>query len=172
MPTRRSSANASAPIEGPALKSILRALSRIPGGLFVLTAAHEERQAGCLAHWVQRCSQSPPMVSVPVPKGHPIMPLISESHRFALAQIGQDDRTTRRRFAGDSHGGDGRFLGVTLVPASDPRSGLPIPRTSVGYLECDLAFHVDIEGDHDLFIGRIIAGDAFGGEAVTVSGEA
>lgn len=170
MPPHRNAAQATPETDAGGSAAIYRALDQICGGLFVLTAAYEDRQAGGLVQRVQRCCDRPPMVSVPIPKGHPIMPLISESHRFGLAQLGDDDRTTRRRFASDSYGGDGRFLGIPLVSSQNQKSSLPIPRTSVGYLECELGFHVDVEGDHDLFIGRVIAGEAFGGDAAVTSG--
>lgn len=140
------------------------ALANLPGGLWVLTASHEDRRSGMLVSFVQQACFEPPMLSIALAKGQSIMPIISESRRFALCQIGDDDRVAHRKFSVDHDPHDDPFLGFELVPPRQP--GLAILRTSVGYLECELSCHMDIEGDHDLFIGRVIAGASHGGQPI------
>ena len=132
---------------------LAQAIGRIPSGLFVLTAAHEDRRAGMLVSWVQQLCFEPPMISVAVGKGRPIMPLISESRRFGLCQLAEDDKLLLRKFAGGIDADDDPFLGLELAGAS-----VPILSSSMSYLECDLACHLDVEGDHDLFVGQVHAG--------------
>lgn len=133
--------------------AIGKALGRIPGGLFILTAEHEDRRAGMLVSWVQQACFEPPMVTVAVAKGKPIMPLISESRKFALCQLGQSDRLMQRKFATDSEPGDDPFLGFDLRPSL--LGGVPIIAQAMAFLECELACHMDVEGDHDLFVGHV-----------------
>ncbi|MEM8739090.1 MAG: flavin reductase family protein [Planctomycetota bacterium] len=137
------------------------ALGRVPSGRFVLTAQHEDRRAGMLVEWVQRVCVEPAMLSVAVAKGKPIMPLISESRRFALCQLGEADRVMGRKFAVDSEPGDDPFLGYELVPSK--LGGVPIMRESLAYFECELSCHMDVEGDHDLFVGVVHAAGAGAG---------
>lgn len=134
---------------------IPRALARIPSGMFVLTAEHEDRRLGTLVSLVQRVCELPPMVSVAVPKGEPIMPLISESRHFGLCQIPADDRVMRRKFAHDAPHADDPFLGLEMSGGLLPR--VPVLASSLSYMECELMRHMDVEGDHDLFIGVIKA---------------
>lgn len=128
-------------------------LGAIPSGLFVLTAAHEDRRLGVLVGWVQQCCFEPPMVSISIRKGTPIMPLISESRRFGLCQIGSEDRMLIRKFGGQTDLGDDPFLGQQLIKPVMPK--LPIIGTAKCYMECELVCHMDVEGDHDIFVGAI-----------------
>lgn len=127
----------------------------IPSGKFVLTSQHEDRRAGILVHWVQRVCVEPPMLSVAVAKGKAIMPLISESRKFALCQIGEGERLMQRKFSGESDLSDDPFLGQDLLPSK--LGGVPILSGSLAYFECELTCHMDVEGDHDLFVGQVHA---------------
>jgi len=136
------------------LADLAQAIGRIPSGLFVLTAAHEDHRAGMLVSWVQQLCFEPPMISVAVGKGRPIMPLISESRRFGLCQLAEDDKLLLRKFAGGGDDGDNDpFLGLELAGAA-----VPVLAASMSHLECELACHLDVEGDHDLFVGRVCSG--------------
>lgn len=135
--------------------AIAAALGVVPTGAFVLTAQHEDRRAGMLVQWVQRVCESPPMISVAVAKGKAIMPLLSESRKFALCQLGENDRLLKRKFAQDSEPGDDPFLGFELRKSK--LGNVPIMKDALAYFECELSCHMDVEGDHDLFVGLIHA---------------
>jgi flavin reductase (DIM6/NTAB) family NADH-FMN oxidoreductase RutF len=138
------------------------ALGRVPSGLFILTARYEDQVTGMLASWVQQVSFKPPMVSVAVAKGRPIMPLISESRKFGLCQLPKGEKVILRKFAGGADLGDDPFLGFEM--AHDTALNLPVFAHCLGYLECELRCHLDVEGDHDLFVGEIKGGGFNGGE--------
>lgn len=138
------------------LAELAKALGRIPSGLFVLTAEHEDRRAGMLVSWVQQMCFQPPMLSVAVGKGRPIMPLISESRRFGLCQLGDDDKLLMRKFAGGVELDEDPFLGLELVHGGGVE--VPVLANAMAYMECVLACHLDVEGDHDLFVGQIVGG--------------
>lgn len=137
-------------------KSIGQVLAKIPSGLFILTARYEEQSAGVLVGWVQQVCFEPPMVSVAIAKGRRIMPLISESRKFGLCQLAEGDKLIFRKFAGGVDAGDDPFLGFEMQ--KDTALGLPIFAQCLGYMECQVACHIDVEGDHDLFVGRVKAG--------------
>ena len=112
---------------------------------------------GMMVSWVQQMCFDPPMVSLALGKGRPIMPLISESRRFALCQIGENDKLLMRKFArGVGDGEDDPFLGLDLVHL--PHNHVPLLAGAMSYVLCDLACHLDVEGDHDLFVGQIVQG--------------
>jgi flavin reductase (DIM6/NTAB) family NADH-FMN oxidoreductase RutF len=141
---------------------ISQALAQFPQGLFVLTARFEDRRLGMLASWVQQAGLEPPMVSVAVAKGRQIMPLISESRQFGICQVPAGDKMLIRRFAGNLAPGEDPFLGLTLLPGQ--MTGLPILAEALSYLECAVTCHVDVEGDHDIFVGAVRAGQFLKGE--------
>ena len=138
------------------------ALGRIPSGLFILTAQHEDRRSGMLASWVQQVCFEPPMVSVAVAKGRAIMPLISESRKFGLCQLPDKEKVITRKFAGGIDASEDPFLGFELV--HEGTHGVPILAHVCGWFSCELTCHMDVEGDHDLFVGTIRAGNFVGGQ--------
>lgn len=150
------------PIDEKLKQAIGSAIGRIPSGLFILTARHEDRRTGILASWVQQVSFEPAMVMVAVAKGRPIMPLISESCKFALCQLPKGEKILMRKFAGGIDQGEDPFLGMEMLHGAT--AGLPILAHVVSYLECDVTCHVDFEGDHDIFIGIVRNGALVGGE--------
>lgn len=137
-------------------KMVAAALGSIPSGLFILTAQHEDRRQGMLTAWVQQACFDPPMVTVAVAKGRSIMPLISESRRFALCQLATDDRVLLRKFSGSIDPNEDPFLGHELLQSA--MANLPVLANCVAHLECELTCHMDVEGDHDLFVGTVRAG--------------
>jgi flavin reductase (DIM6/NTAB) family NADH-FMN oxidoreductase RutF len=135
-----------------AIGQLRETLARIPGGLFLLTAAHDERRSGVLTSWVQRCSEHPPMVMIALPKGTPVESLIRDARVFALCQISDDDRFLIRKFAHPPDRDDDPF--VTLQTTCTP-SGAPVVTRAMSYLECELMMHVDLESDHRMFIALV-----------------
>ena len=138
------------------------ALGRIPSGLFILTAKNEHHRTGMLASWVQQVSFEPPMVSVAVAKGRYIMPLISESRHFGLCQLPQGEKVIMRKFASRCSPSEDPFLGFEMI--NKTVTEVPILANVLSYLECELTCHLDVDGDHDLFIGTIRGGSLFKGE--------
>ncbi len=138
------------------------ALGRIPSGLFILTAKHEDRRSGVLTSWVQQVCFQPPMISVAVAKGRPIMPLISESRCFGLCQLPKGEKVILRKFAAGIAAGEDHFLGFEMLGHSE--LGVPLLANVTSYLECQLTCHMDVEGDHDLFVGAVRAGNYLAGE--------
>lgn len=136
--------------------AVKEALSQIVTGVFILTACFEDRRMGVVVGPVQRVSVDPPMVCVAVRKGEPIMPLISDSRRFGLCQLGEKDAAVKRRFSREVEEREDVFLGVELVRCD--LTNLPLLAHTMAHLECELMSHFDVEGDHDLFIGRVRSG--------------
>ena len=140
---------------------IAEALKRIPSGQFVLTASHEDRRSGMLINWVQQTSSKPPMIMVAVGKGRPVLAMISDSRQFGLCQLREEDRIITHKFTKLSALYDDPFLGFPMLGAT--ATGVPILANVLAYLECQLICHMDVEGDRDLFVGRILNGQFLGG---------
>ncbi len=137
------------------------ALGRIPQGLFILTSGYEDRRIGMLVSWVQQACFEPPMVSVAVAKGRGILPLVSESRHFGLCQVPKGDKTLLRKFTNPTMGDD-PFMGFELVQTVVP--GVPILKHSLAYMVCEVTCHVDVEGDHDMFVGVVRGAGGGSGE--------
>jgi len=141
--------------------AIGKALGRLPGSLFVMTSHYEDRMRGVMVSWVQQAGFNPPMIMVALAKGRPIVPLLHDSHGFALCQIAKDDRLVVRRFAAGKDAGDNPFEGIELIKAA---TGSPIIKRSLAYLDCELIRHIDVDGDHDVYVGLVRDGNILNGD--------
>lgn len=132
-------------------QAVAAVLDRMPAGSFVLTSAHADLRAGVSVRWVQQCSSAPPMVMVAVQKGHVLSPLIRDSRSFCVCQLDPADKSTTRAFDLQTPGID-PFIGS---PVDRTPSGCPVPARAVGYIDCELARHVDIDGDCEIYVGVV-----------------
>ena len=134
------------------------ALSRLPSSRYLLTAAHGASRNGMLVSRVQHCADEPPVVAISVRKGHPLSPLIRDTARFGLAELHDGDRVLVRKFGAPVElQGEDPFLGHPLLPEEET-CDLPIPRGIAAWMSCELVRHLDIEADHELYVGRVLAG--------------
>ena len=129
-----------------------RAIEQIPSGLFVLTSAYNGARSGALVQWVQQCATNPPLVMAAVATGLAVVPLIRDSHSFALCQIGESDRFLARQFTPAPPYGEDPF--VTL-PTSNAPGGAPIVRRAMSWIECEVVRHIDLESDYGLYVGVV-----------------
>jgi flavin reductase (DIM6/NTAB) family NADH-FMN oxidoreductase RutF len=142
-----------------ASSAMLGLLDGISPGAFLLTATHEGTRGGTVVRWVQPCAANPPMVTVAFRRGIATAPLVYDSRRFALCRIPQADRLLRATFK-NGHGlGEDPFL--SLRTFSTP-NGCPVPASAVGWLECELAFNIDLEAECGLYVGIVCAGEIAG----------
>lgn len=152
------------------------------GGEFVMTSRHETSRLGVVVRRVMCCADAPMSVCVALMKGHPISPLIRDSHSFALCALGEGERVLARMFDRTALGGvggtvNGQATGV-LAPsrmgdaASDPfismevesiATGSPVIKRCAWALDCRVLMHLDFETDHEMYIGMVVGGR---GEAV------
>ena len=144
-------------------------LGNIPQGRYIITATHERREGAVLVSWVQQVSFCPPMVLVALRRGRAIVPLIQESHTFALNQIAEGDALTVRRFARPrpeparssrrSEDDEIDYHPLQSIRTLRKRTGSPILAKAMGYMDCEVVRHIDIDGDHDLYIGTVLDAD-------------
>jgi flavin reductase (DIM6/NTAB) family NADH-FMN oxidoreductase RutF len=136
------------PADRPAVAPML---DRVPAGSFVLTSGHADLRAGVSVQWVQQCSTTPPMLMVAVRKGHVLSPLIRDSRSFAVCQLDPADKSTPRAFELQTPGIDP----VIGSPVDRTPSGCPVPARALGFIDCELARHVDIDGDCEIYVGVV-----------------
>ncbi|GIW74138.1 MAG: hypothetical protein KatS3mg103_0660 [Phycisphaerales bacterium] len=143
-------------IDANQIEAMREACDRLPSNLFVLTSAYDQLRAGTLVVGVHRCATEPLLLSVPVRRGHPINPLIRDSRAFAVCSIDPQDRAMRRRFAFHPSAEE-RHDPFDALAVLSLRTGSPILRSSALAFDCEVLRHVDMEADHELYIGRVVA---------------
>jgi flavin reductase (DIM6/NTAB) family NADH-FMN oxidoreductase RutF len=133
------------------------ALGKIPSGLFILTVRDGDRATGMLASWVQQAGFDPPTLTVAVKRGRFVADWIVSSGRFALSQLATGSRTLIRHFGRGFDEGTPAFEGLEL--RDDARGG-PVLAAAIAYLDTELVAELTVpEGDHHLFLARIVGGD-------------
>lgn len=137
-----------------ALEDIGAFLQRLAGEPMLLTSASKDHREGSLVRWAQQCAGKPPMVAVACPRGMRVARVIFESRFFALCRIAAGDHLLPRRFDESAEPAGDRFLGLGEQAAP---AGSPVPRRVASWIECEIAFNLDLEADYGLFIGRIVA---------------
>ena len=129
-----------------------RALSQIPGGLFIMTTCHEGLRGAVMIRWAQQCSDTPPMVMVALPKGQSVEPLIHGSRSFVLCQISADDRFLIRKFSHVHDNGEDPL--VTMMTTTAP-SGSPIVDRALTYMDCEVVRHIELDSDYRIYVVQV-----------------
>lgn len=132
-----------------------RALSRLAGGVWLMTASHERDRAGVVVRWVQRAGMEPPLVSVAMRKGHPVEPLIRDSRAFALNLLTPELASLERRFSNGLAERFGDPFDTIETDRLSTRS--PCLRRAPVSIDCELFRHIDLEIESCVYIGLVLA---------------
>jgi flavin reductase (DIM6/NTAB) family NADH-FMN oxidoreductase RutF len=136
----------------------LQALGSMTYGIYVLTTHHEEKINGMIASWVSQISYDPPLVMVAVHPNRYSHQLIRQGRSFALHLLSKSQKDFLSRFKGPDP--EAKFASVEWAPG---RTGCPILKECLGYLEC-LVRENYAPGNHSLFIGEIVEAQLFSHE--------
>jgi len=127
-------------------------MGRFATGVTVVTTGVEGRHGGLTANAVCSLSLDPPLVLVAVDRTAGSHAELIEHRYFAVNILSLAQQEISQRFAKP---GPKDFTGLTWKTAI---TGAPIFEGCLGWLDCRVA-QVVPGGDHDIFIGEIVAGD-------------
>jgi flavin reductase (DIM6/NTAB) family NADH-FMN oxidoreductase RutF len=130
-----------------------RILGRFATGVTVITTRSEGALYGMTANAVTSLSLDPPLVLVAVDRGAQMHGYLSACRCFAINVLSEDQEQLSRRFATR---GPKEFADLKTVTAE---SGAPILADALAWVDCRVA-DVLAGGDHEIFVGHILAGDA------------
>jgi flavin reductase (DIM6/NTAB) family NADH-FMN oxidoreductase RutF len=140
-------------------KPLAAALGRIASGLFIVTARRGEAETGMLASWVQQCSFDPPQVSMCLRQGREINAWLEVGSPFTINILEDDGNTDLIVHFGRGFGIDEpAFEGLEV---ERPDGAAPVLKDALAYLDCRVISRYAV-GDHELFIGRVVAGATHG----------
>ena len=133
-----------------------RIMGHFATGVTVVTAHQNGEIYGMTANAVTSLSLKPPLVLVAVDKTAAMHASLTESRCFALNILTQEQEPISRRFAmrGPKEVNDLKWIKAA--------SGAPILADALAYVDCRLA-EILPGGDHDIFLGEILAGEAHRG---------
>ena len=142
-----------------------KALGRLSGGLYVVTARQEERASAMVASWVSQASFDPPGITVAVAKDRAIEALMQVGDRFVLNILREDNyQDLMRHFLKRFPPGADRFAGVSTLEGV--ANGGPVLGDALAFLGCRVSQRM--EGpDHWIIYGEVEQGNVSDTEART-----
>lgn len=133
-----------------------KVLRKIQYGLFVATSfdPSSKNSASGTVNWVTQVSFKPPCVAVAIKKDTGLHKVISASGFFALNVVGKGQKDMAQTFFKGYSVENGKLAGYEIFQGE---TGAPIIKDSAGAFECKVIQKIDFGGDHDLFIGEVVA---------------
>lgn len=132
-----------------------KAIGRISGGLYIITAQKGAASGAMLASWVAQASFDPPGFTVAVAKDRAIESLMQVGDRFVLniLEEGKYQRLMKHFLKRFLPGAD-RFEGVNIQTA---KNGSPILTDALAYLECEVISRMECS-DHWVLYSKVSEG--------------
>jgi flavin reductase (DIM6/NTAB) family NADH-FMN oxidoreductase RutF len=140
-----------------------RIMGHFATGVTVVTAYQNGDIYGMTANAVTSLSLHPPLILVAVDKSAAMHASLTESRCFAVNILTESQEHLSRRFA---MRGPKEVNDLTWSKAA---SGAPILADALAWVDCRL-YEVLPGGDHDIFIGEILAGDSRDGRPLLYYG--
>ena len=135
-----------------------QACARYATGITISTAiASDGTPHGFTANSFTSVSLEPPLVLICIDRKANIIDLFRTAKYFGINVLEASQQELSNRFAGR---GQDRFESVNWNPGSH---GVPLLDGALAHFECRLENVIEA-GDHDIFIGEIVAGDAGDGK--------
>lgn len=134
-----------------------RIMSRFGTGVTVVTTRWEDKLWGMTANGILSLSLEPPLILVSIDRRNQMHASVTEGKCFAVNILTETQQDISQRFATRGYKD---FEGIALMTAE---TGAPILEDALAYVDCRLV-EILPGGDHDMFIGEIVAGDVGVGE--------
>ncbi len=141
-----------------------RAMGRISGGLYIITATKGDIKSAMLASWVSQASFQPPGLTIAVAKDRAIESLMQVGDHFVLNVLEEGKyQSLMKHFLKRFKPGADRFAGVDTQTATN---GSPILTDALAYLECEVMTRMECS-DHWVVYSKVTSGRVSNLDAVT-----
>jgi len=124
-------------------------------GVYVIGVAEGERRDAFTASWVIQASFAPLLLAVSVNPGNASHPILRSGRSFTVNVLRQGQLALARGFGTRSGRDQDKLAGVRWHAG---RLGAPILDDALAYFECEMGATLPA-GDHELVLGRVIAGE-------------
>jgi len=132
-----------------------KALGRLSGGLYIITAKKGDASSAMLASWVAQASIKPLGFTIAVAKDRAIESFMHVGDRFVLNVLEEGNyQTLMRHFLKRFPPGADRFAGIKTYPAAN---GTPILGDALAYLECEVVSRMECS-DHWVVYSKVETG--------------
>lgn len=137
---------------------VAKALGRVSGGLYVVTAAQGTAKSAMIASWIAQASFEPLGFTVAIAKDRAIESLMQVGDKFVLNCLPEQGfEPLMKHFLIRFPPGADRFEGVEWAPAS---CGAPILKEAAAYMECTVTSRMEA-ADHWIVYSEVREGKVF-----------
>jgi flavorubredoxin/flavin reductase (DIM6/NTAB) family NADH-FMN oxidoreductase RutF len=141
-----------------------KALGRISGGLYIITAKKGDIKGAMLASWVSQASFQPMGLTIAVAKDRAIESLMQVGDRFVLNVLEEGNyQALMKHFLKRFPPGADRFAGVKTQAGEN---GSPILTDALAYMECTVKSRMELS-DHWIVYATVDAGRVSKADALT-----
>jgi flavorubredoxin/flavin reductase (DIM6/NTAB) family NADH-FMN oxidoreductase RutF len=141
-----------------------KAMGRLSGGLYIITATKGNVSSAMLASWVTQASFEPPGLTIAVAKDRAIESLMQVGDRFVLNVLAEGKyQSLMKHFLKRFQPGADRFAGVNTQTAAN---GSPILTDALAYLECEVISRMECS-DHWVVYSKVDVGRVSDPESLT-----
>ena len=132
-----------------------KAIGRLSGGLYIITATKGDVKSAMLASWVSQASFEPPGLTIAVAKDRAIESLMQVGDRFVLNILEEGKyQPLMKHFLKRFKPGADRFAGIKTQTATN---GSPILGDALAYLECEVSSRMECS-DHWIVYSKVTSG--------------
>jgi flavin reductase (DIM6/NTAB) family NADH-FMN oxidoreductase RutF len=122
-------------------------------GLYVAAAPGPDGPRAATVSWVTQASFEPRLIAVAMRRGTGIYEAVAASRRLALHVVTADQADFAKAFFRVNRAGPEEIAGYRFALSAH---GLPIFDAAHAWLECEVIEEANAQGDHGLFICRIL----------------
>jgi flavorubredoxin/flavin reductase (DIM6/NTAB) family NADH-FMN oxidoreductase RutF len=141
-----------------------KALGRLSGGLYIITAQKSGVSSAMLATWVAQASLEPLGISIAVAKDRAIESFLHVGDQFVLNILEEGNyQPLMKHFLKRFPPGADRFAGIKIYPASND---CPILADSLAFLECEVVSRMEGD-DHWIVYSRVDVGRVAKADSLT-----
>ncbi len=141
-----------------------KAIGRLSGGLYIITAQKGEVKSAMLASWVNQASFEPLGITIAVAKDRAIESLMQVGDTFVLNILEEGNyQHLMKHFLKRFKPGADRFAGVNTQKAEN---GSPLLTDALAYIECEVVSRMDC-ADHWIVYSQVNSGRVSQPDALT-----
>ncbi len=135
-------------------EAVGRAIGRIGSGVHVVAMNRNGERDGLLTSWIGQAAFEPPMLSLAIKKGRPILSKLPDGATFTVSVLSKSNMDIYKNFAKPFTPELDRFEGLKV---EEDKQGNPYFADAVAYLSCVIAGRVEA-GDHFVLVAEIVGG--------------
>src|SRR5262245_10276576 len=127
-----------------------------PGAVTLVTSTYHDQPNAMTAGWLMSLSLAPTVIGIAIQPGRLTHEFVTKSEQFALNFPNIDLLSAVHRCGMISGREEDKFETAGLTPVEAMDIEVPLISECVGHIECGVIDRASF-GDHDLFVGRVLA---------------